>query len=90
MNAVKENRVYTITETDVDSFRKEGYDIFDDNGKLIAYGIGKTVAYEKFAETVENLEKLMEENAVLSSENEELKAEIKKLKTPKRTKKTEE
>ena len=65
MTAVKENRVYTITETDAESFRKEGYDIYDDNGELIAYGLGKSVPYDKYMELKKAYETLMEQCAEL-------------------------
>jgi hypothetical protein len=58
MKAIKENRQYTITELDAKSFQKEGYDIYDDKGKLVMYGAGKTVPYEKYV-------KLLEENEAL-------------------------
>ena len=77
MEAVKDNRVYTITEADVESFKKEGFDIYDD-GKLVAYGTGKTIAYDKYAELVEAYEKLMSENAELSSQVTELEKKLKK------------
>ena len=67
MKAVKDNRVYTITEVDIESFRKEGYDIFDDNGNVVAYGTGKNVPYEKYVELLAQYEQLMEENADLTS-----------------------
>ena len=34
MIAIKANRQYTINETDVQSFAKEGYDVYDDKGNL--------------------------------------------------------
>ena len=48
MRAVKENREYTITEVDVESFAKEGYDIYDESGNIVRYGAGKTVSYDKY------------------------------------------
>ena len=74
MRAVKENREYTITEADVQSFVSEGYDIYDELGKLVRYGAGKTVPMEKYAELTERYEALMEENAVLAEEIAKLKA----------------
>ena len=65
MNAVKENRVYTITEADVESFKREGYDIYDDDGKLVCYGLGKSVPYDKYMELKEAYETLMEQCAEL-------------------------
>lgn len=58
MQAVKENKVYTITETEQQSYHDQGFDICDDDGEIIAYGRGKTVSYEEY-------EKLLEENKVL-------------------------
>jgi hypothetical protein len=61
MKAIKENRVYTITDAEKDAFQKEGYDIYSDNGEVIAYGFGKTVPYEKYAKLVKQVEELQEE-----------------------------
>lgn len=79
MKAVKGNMEYDITENDVKSFAKEGYDIYD-HGKLIAYGEGKTVSYPAYMQLRNNYEALMLENAKMSAEIEELKAEVEKLK----------
>ena len=77
MKAVKDNRVYTITEADVESFRKEGYDIFDDQNNVVAYGVGKSVSFEKYAELMAEYEKLMEENAELASKLKKLEKKAK-------------
>ena len=61
MVAIKENRQYTINDTDVQSFAKEGYDVYDDNGNLVAYGVGKTVPYEKYMKLMVQVETLQEE-----------------------------
>jgi hypothetical protein len=61
MLAIKENRQYTITEVDVQSFASEGYDVYDDNGNLVAYGVGKTVPFEKYAKLMKQHEKLQDE-----------------------------
>lgn len=59
MKAVKENKVYTLTnEQEAELYRLKGYDIVDDNGNILKYGAGKSVPYEKYAE-------LLAENAVL-------------------------
>lgn len=68
MKAVKENREYTIAESDVTSFKNEGYDIYDDKGKLMAYGVGKTVAYEKYAKALAEIEALKDEIDTLKPE----------------------
>ncbi len=59
MKAVKENKVYTLTnEQEAELYRLKGYDIVDDNGNILKYGAGKSVPYEKYAE-------LLAENSVL-------------------------
>lgn len=73
MKAVKGNRVYTITEAERESRRVNGFDIYDDDGKLIAYSKGKTVPYEQYAE-------LEAENKKLTAENKKLQKELKELK----------
>lgn len=85
MRAVKANREYQITEADVSSFAKEGYDIYDENGALVRHGAGKTVTFEKYAQLLSNYEKLMAENAELTDKLAKLEA-----KKPRRTKKVEE
>ena len=65
MNAVKANEVYTITEADVESFKRGGYDIYDDDGTLIAYGVSKSVPYDKYMELKKAYEELMEQCAEL-------------------------
>ena len=73
MKAIKANRVYTITDVDVERFRKEGYDIYNDSGEIVKYGAGKTVSYEKYLELLNDYEALMEENAEMRSEIDKLK-----------------
>ena len=49
MTAEKDNKVYTID------------DIRDDDGKVIAYGKGKTVPYEEYQRVLQELESLKAE-----------------------------
>ena len=77
MVAIKENRQYTINETDVQSFAKEGYDVYDDNGNIVAYGVGKSVPYEKYMRLMEQVEALQEEII-------ELREQVKKLEAKKK------
>lgn len=73
MKAVMENKVYTIDETQKTMYQAQGYDIIDDEGKVIQYGAGKSVSYEEY--------KTLEEKALkLEKENKKLKDEIKELK----------
>lgn len=50
MIALKDNKVYTIDETQKKHYIALGFDIQDDDGNTVAYGQGKTVPYEKYAE----------------------------------------
>lgn len=68
MEAIKANMVYTISEQEVESFRKQGYDIYDDKGKVVAYGVGKTVPYEQYAELLEKYEALKAKKTAKKSE----------------------
>lgn len=58
MVAEKGNKVYTIDESMKAQYQNDGFDIKDDNGKIIARGKGKTVSYEEY-------EKLKQENEEL-------------------------
>ena len=65
MKAVKGNKVYTIDEKQQKSYADAGFDIKDDDGKVITYGRGKTVPYNDYT--------------ALDAENKALKAKIKEL-----------
>lgn len=65
MKATKGNKVYTIDETQKNLYVKQGFDIME-NGKIVAYGAGKTVSYDKY-------KKLEDKYSILEKENEELK-----------------
>ena len=82
MKAVKLNRVYTITEAEQNNYIKQGYDIVDDNGAVIAYGAGKTISYEKYAKLLAKYEDLFVKCG-------ELEKQIEGLKKAKKTKKEE-
>ena len=73
MKASKGNKVYTITEVEKDFYIKQGFDITEDNGTVIAYGAGKSVSYEEYRVLEEKLVKLEKENKKLKEENKELK-----------------
>ena len=49
MKAIKKNKVYTIDESQKKFYTDSGFDIIDEDGKVIAYGKGKTVPYEQYA-----------------------------------------
>ena len=68
MRAEKGNKVYTITEEQKEYYQNDGFDIFSDDGEIIAYGTGKNVPYEKYA--------------ALKKENEVLKEKLAETETP--------
>ena len=70
MRAIKENREYTLVDkAQAEVYKARGFDIYDDSGKLIAYGAGKNVPLERYAA-------LEEENKKLVAENKKLKKEL--------------
>lgn len=73
MKATKGNKVYTIDETQKAMYQAQGYDIVDDEGKIVQYGAGKTVSYEEYKALEEKVCKLEEDNKNLKKENKELK-----------------
>ncbi len=76
MRAEKGNKVYTITEEQKEYYQNDGFDIFSDDGEIIAYGIGKNVPYEKYA--------------ALKKENEALKEKLAEAEMPQADEKPEE
>ncbi len=57
MKAVKGNKQYTINESQKKFYQDGGFDIYDDEGKLIVYGRDKKVPYEEYAALKEKLDK---------------------------------
>lgn len=68
MRAEKGNKVYTISEEQKEHYQNDGFDILSDSGEIIAYGVGKSVSYEKYS--------------TLKKENETLKQELAKMQLP--------
>lgn len=73
MKAKKGNKVYTIDENQKDSYKKQGFDIIDDAGNVISYGVGKTISYDKYSELEKENENLKVRISELEKENENCK-----------------
>lgn len=68
MKAKKENKVYTIeSEAEKQRYLKAGYDIYDNEGKIITYSPLKKIAYSEYV-------KLEQENAALRARIAELES----------------
>lgn len=72
MKAVKRNKEYMIDEKQKKAYQEAGFDIYDDDGKKLAYGRGKTVPYADYAA-------LAESAAAAKADNERLKARVAEL-----------
>ncbi len=48
MKAIKENKIYIIDEIGMEIYKSQGFDIYDDDGNLLEYGVGKKVSYEEY------------------------------------------
>ncbi|WP_270428768.1 hypothetical protein [Blautia obeum] len=81
MTAEKGNKVYTISEAEKDTYQSQGYDIFED-GKVIAYGKGKTVPYEDYMKLQEENERLKE---MIASSEEDASSESEEKTTVRKT-----
>ena len=68
MKAVKENKVYTITESQRKAYAAQGFDITDDRRKIIEYAAGKTVPYAKYAALLEENKRLKKQRDILGQE----------------------
>lgn len=58
MKAVKGNKEYIIEESQKKSYINAGYDVYSDSGEHIAYGRGKTVPYDDYANAIKEIEML--------------------------------
>lgn len=74
MKAVKRNKEYMIDEKQKKAYQDAGFDIYDDAGKKIAYGRGKTVPYADYAALAERAKAAEAENECLKERVAELEA----------------
>ena len=58
MRAVKENKEYTIDDSQKGFYLTQGFDIYGDDGELLEAAPGKTVSYDEYAALQRKLEEL--------------------------------
>lgn len=58
MKAVKGNKAYLVDEKSKDRYINDGFNILDDEGKVVESGKGKTISYEEYQKVVAELEEL--------------------------------
>lgn len=81
MKAKKENKVYTITtEQEKKRYLKEGFDIYDDEGKLLEHSSLKKIAYSKYAELEKKNQDLVAENEAMKAKVADLESQLMKAK----------
>lgn len=86
MRAEKGNKVYIISEEQKEDYLNEGFDIISDEGEVLAYGRGKSVPYEKYADLKSENEALRKELENLKSAMKEPEPETEAVKEPAETK----
>lgn len=82
MKAVKGNKEYTIAETQKDQYVRDGFDIVDDNGKVLQTGAGKSVPFAQYQAALDEkarLEKQIQSLTAVADENASLKEQNKAL-----------
>ena len=68
MKAVKDNKVYTVDEKSAKGYLARGYDIYDDNGKLIERSPSSTISRREYDELSAKYNELLEKyNALLKA-----------------------
>lgn len=63
MLAKKENKEYNVDEVSKQTYLSQGYDIYNDKGKLVESAKTKTVPYSEYEKVVKELEKLKKNQA---------------------------
>lgn len=79
MKARKENKVYEVDKTTKDRYIKAGYDIYDDEGKLIENAKNKTVSYEEYEKIKKELEEIKKASVQKEPSIKDIKAKLDEL-----------
>ena len=78
MKAIRNNKEYTITDAEKSFYIAQGYDIVEDDGKVIKYGAGKTVPYEEYKELEKKYEELKKKLEASEDKEEEAPKKVTK------------
>ena len=81
MTAEKDNKVYTIDQNQVAAYQTAGFDIRDDDGKVIEDGGDTSVPYSVYAKFLKENEELKQQISSMEAEEENAKAEEETTKT---------
>ena len=76
MKAVKQNKVYTVDKKSMDSYAAKGFDIYDEDGKIVKHGAGKTVPYGEYDAAIAKGKAMESELAAKDAEIESLKEQL--------------
>ena len=85
MKAIKGNKEYSIADAQQKFYQDAGFDIKDEDGNVIAYGRGKTVPFDDYAQAVKEIERLHELCADLQEEIVGFQKEMEALKAEKKS-----
>lgn len=58
MLAIKDNKVYRIDKNSKEKYLAQGFDIFDDNGKIVEYSPSATVSRAEYNKVLAELNAL--------------------------------
>ena len=72
MKAIKDNKVYTVDDSSVKDYLATGFDIFDDDGKLVKRSPASTVPRKEYDELLAAYEALKAEKAAEESQKKPL------------------
>jgi hypothetical protein len=61
MKAIKDNREYTIGDDDKERYLQQGYDVYDESGKLLEAAHGKSVPWALYQAKCAECESLKEQ-----------------------------
>lgn len=74
MKAIKGNKVYTVDGATKKAYLSQGYDIVDDDGKLLEKSPSATVSYSDYTAVKAELDKIKPEYETIKAELDKIEA----------------